>query len=130
MVEKISAIILKTNLLETTVRFYRLLGVPLTQEESDGDGPTHFSHNLKGVHFGVYELDPWTQKERRASVHDTMVGFEVTSLEAALENLKELQPTMVIEPESVPSGRRCVILDPDGRPVELTQVSPESKSAK
>lgn len=120
MIRAVNAIILKTEKLKETADFYRALEMPL-EEERHGKGPLHYACDLAGVHFAIYELDPWKGPERRSKAHDTMVGFSVENLEECLENLAQLEAKVVIPPEDVPWGRRAVVLDPDGRPVELNQ---------
>ena len=120
MIKSINAVILKTNRLEATVSFYRHLGITLT-EEKHGDGPIHFTCKIQGAHFGVYEHGPWTKEERRAIGQETMIGFEVESISEALSNFTKEELRVMIEPEEVEWGKRCVLLDPDGRPVELNE---------
>ena len=120
MVSAVNAIILKTEKLEETYVFYLALDLPL-EKEKHGTGPAHYACDLAGVHFAIYELDPWKGPERRSRSHDTMVGFAISDLDAALEKLKPLNTKIVIPPEQVPWGKRAVVMDPDGRPVELNQ---------
>jgi predicted enzyme related to lactoylglutathione lyase len=51
-----------------------------------------------------------------------MHGFRVQSLDAVLSSLQVLQAEIIHPPSDSPWGRRAVVLDPDGRAVELTQI--------
>ena len=118
-----NAIILKTEKIEATSLFYNKLGLQL-QEEFHENGPAHYASTLAGVHFAIYALNPYSGPERRSKVRDTMIGFEVEDLQAALESLASFNAEMVVDPAEVPWGRRAIITDPDGRPVELNQSNP------
>ena len=120
MVRSLNAMVLRTNRLEEVLLFYKVLGLPLKEESHDG-GPTHYTCKFSGLHFGIYEHNPYKDRDRRAPGQETMVGFEVANLEQALQALEDLGVNIVIPSEQVSWGQRAVVLDPDGRPIELNQ---------
>ena len=113
-----------------TYQFYNSLDLPLEkrqdQLEDGSEGPLHYTCDLSGIHFAIYALDPWTGPERRSKSHDTMVGFTVEKLENTLKRLSELNVKVIIAPETIDQGLRAVVLDPDGRPVELHERTKQS----
>ncbi len=115
----VDGIILHTGKLDEMVRFYRALGIPLEEESHDG-GPLHYACQLGGIHFAIYP-GPSGQAPGRRRGGATQVGFQMDSLEATLADARAAGAEILQEPEEVPWGRRAVIADPDGRPVELNQ---------
>ena len=120
MIKAVNAIILKTEKVEETAAFYQALELPLERNDNE-NGPTHFTCDLAGVHFAIFALSPYDGPERRSKARDTMVGFTVESIDKALQRLEPMNVETVLPVEDVPWGRRTVITDPDGRPVELNE---------
>ena len=110
------ALILFTSNLQKAVAFYSAIGLVLEKEQHD-DGPIHYVCDLKGVHFALYEAKPG-QAVKRGIGGGMQFGVQVDSLDEAV---KACGAKTLIEPQSVPWGRRAVVEDPDGRPVELNQ---------
>lgn len=101
-----------------TVAFYRAIGVPL-EDEIHGDGPLHWACELGPVHLAIYEAEGGHAPGRRRG-GATQLGFQVgDALEAAVEAGVAAGGTLLQPPEDAPWGRRAVLADPDGRPVEL-----------
>jgi catechol 2,3-dioxygenase-like lactoylglutathione lyase family enzyme len=119
LVRKVNAVVLETGRLQEMVCFYRALGVPLV-EEQHGDGPLHYACELAGAHVAIYE-SPAGEAPRHDHGGATMVGFDVDSLELALDLLKACHAKVLKGPEKVSWGRRAIVLDPDGRAVELNE---------
>ncbi len=116
---EVDSIVLHTEKVDEMVRFYRALGVPLEEERHD-EGPMHFACELEGVHFAVIPGPAGEAPERRQG-GATQVGFKVSSLEETVARARAAGAAVLQEPEDVPWGRRAVLADPDGRPVELNQ---------
>jgi lactoylglutathione lyase len=50
-----------------------------------------------------------------------MPGFQIESLTAVVEALQTQAVVIITPPQESAWGRRCVIQDPDGRDVELSE---------
>lgn len=127
MIRSIHSIILKTEKISETYEFYKSISLPLESdshsdlEEAQDETPQSYSCQVGDVRVVIYALAPWTGPERRTKSHDTMVGFAVDNLDEILEKLDQLNVKVVLPKEQTSSGQRAVVLDPDGRPVELSQ---------
>ncbi len=115
----LNLIVLRAADLETTCAFYLTLGVLLIAEQH-GAGPLHYSCDLGGT---VLEIYPGAtgSAPRRTCAGATLHGFRVASLSSTLAALEALGAKVVTPPHSSAWGRRAVLLDPDGRAVELTE---------
>ena len=120
MVERIDALVLSTARLQQTGAFYRALGVPL-EEERHEEGPLHWACDLGGAHFAIYETAEPGDAPGRGLGGSTLFGLRVASLEDAFAAAAAAGGTVLVPPQDVPWGRRAVVADPDGRPVELNQ---------
>ena len=123
----VASLVLFAADLERTADFYRLLGIPLGQERhaSDpehGDGPVHVASEVGGGHLAVYDAGPpggAAPGFREAG--STFTGFYVDSLDDALAAVAGLGARVLAAHEVRPWGCRAVVLDPDGRAVEINQ---------
>lgn len=123
----VDALVLTSARAEELVRFYRALGVPLEDERHD-DGPLHWACELGAVHFAIYAGDDAARAPagaarapgRRMS-GSTLVGLRVPDVDAATAAAVAAGARVLVAVEDVPWGRRSVVEDPDGRPVELNQ---------
>ena len=124
MIKGVAAIVLWTARVKEVEAFYRELGFPLRESQHD-DGPVHWTCELGGVHFAIYPQEDGgdTPPEYRAA-GASLLGFEVESLDETYRAAKRVGAGVLIRPEEVPWGRRAVILDPDGRTVELNERRP------
>jgi len=124
---EVGALILFTDRLEAMKAFYAALGVPL-ERERHGDGPVHWTAALGPVHFAVFEARDGDAAGAAAGARGaprpraggtTMPGFAVPSLERAFAAVTALGARVVQEPREAPWGPRALVLDPDGRLVEV-----------
>jgi lactoylglutathione lyase len=115
----IDSLILHSSRLEKCAAFYRELGLSL-EHEQHGDGPVHYAGELQGAHIAIYEAKPGTAGARGIG-GATQIGFRVSSLEETFRLVVEAGAKVLVEPQTVPWGKRVVVEDPDGRPVELNQ---------
>lgn len=114
----IGAVVLWTGRLDATVAFYRSLGVPLAREEHE-DEPVHYACDLGSAHFAIFESHQGDAVARGAG-GCTMFALQVANLDQAYAIAKALGAATVWEPRDMPWGRTAQVLDPDGRPVELS----------
>jgi lactoylglutathione lyase len=120
----VDALIVTTSRLREVAAFYRALGLPLEEERHD-DGPLHYACELGPVHFAIYEATAGGAGDApgRRMAGSTLVGFQVASLEDAVAAARDAGSRVEVAPEDVPWGRRAVVIDPDGRCVELNQAA-------
>lgn len=114
----LGAVVLWSTRADLTVAFFRALGIPL-EAERHGRGPQHWACGLEGRHFAVHEAPSGQDAPGWREAGAMMLGLEVPRLDDALAAVSRLGATVVQPVEEVPWGRRVVVRDPDGRPVEL-----------
>lgn len=117
MVTEVGALVLFSSNAPAVVEFYRSAGVALEDERHD-EGPLHWACEIGPVHFAVYQADGGDAPRHRVG-GSTFPGLVVESLDAALASVRERGAALLSEPTLMPWGRRAVVEDPDGRPVEL-----------
>lgn len=117
----VDALILWTAQPKRTIAFYRALGLPLEEERHD-DGPLHWACELGSVHFAVYEAGGAGAAPGRREPGASQLGFQVDdALEVIVARAVTAGGVVQQPPEDVPWGRRAVLADPDGRPVEINR---------
>jgi uncharacterized glyoxalase superfamily protein PhnB len=117
MTAGVGAIVMSTTRTSQVVAFYRSLGIPLV-EEDHGDGIVHWACELGDVHFAVFEAAGSGHAPGYHEPGSTFCGFVVDDVRSAVELLRS-SSTIVQEPIEMPWGLRAVVVDPDGRPVEV-----------
>jgi predicted enzyme related to lactoylglutathione lyase len=118
MAVRFGALVLFTSSLETTVAFYRAMGIDLA-EEDHGDGVLHFAAELEGCHFAVFPASGTSRSPGLREPGCSFAGIAVESLRATLESVEKLGAPVLEDPTRYPWGIRAVVADPDGRPVEI-----------
>lgn len=119
MSTSLSLIVLRTSKMQETLAFYRAFGFAFS-EEQHGSGPIHHSTQIGSSVLEIYPGDAAEPMNRKAS-GATMLGFAVESLDNTLQALEKLRATVISAPKDSPWGRRAVVVDPDGRSVELSE---------
>ncbi|MBO0726478.1 MAG: VOC family protein [Blastocatellia bacterium] len=115
----LSSLVLRTTRIDACLGFYQALGLEMV-EEKHGKGPAHYSSSSNGV---IVEIYPETQKNFTESRTERTIrlGFKVESLAATLKSLESLGATVLKPPSITQWGHCAVILDPDGREVEINE---------
>ena len=111
--------VLRSKNVQAMVEFYQAAGLVFVQEQH-GSGPIHFACDLGGMVIEIYPGIGASALDRKAG-GATMLGFSVASLASTLEAMGGLKVEFVSPPKDTPWGRRAVVLDPDGRAVDLTE---------
>lgn len=109
----LNLVVLRSADLERAAAFYREIGLIFTRH-SHGSGPEHLSATTDGL---VFELYPATPKF--PPTIGTRVGFRVDDVDRIVNALAQLGAAIVSEPKASEWGRRAVLKDFDGHPVEL-----------
>lgn len=118
----LNLMVLRTDNIEITLAFYRAIG-PQFQQEQHGSGPIHYSSAIDKTVMEIYPGDTAKAPDRKSS-GATMLGFAVTSLDEALRELANLDIAPGSPPKESAWGRRAVVIDPDGRAVEISEAKP------
>ena len=110
-------LVIRSPDIERAVTFYQTLGMRF-QLHSHGNGPEHYASEACGFVFEIYP-----QLDEASATTNTRIGFNVDSVDAALEWLAKLDVDVVSPAKDSQWGRRAVVRDLDGHTVEL--VTPE-----
>jgi len=112
----LNLIVLYTKDIEALLKFYSAIGLTFVQERH-GAGPVHYSCELGGSL--VLEIYPTTAQSNGSSIR---LGFTVISLYRRLVELKKMDIKILKYPKDTAEIQTVVMLDPDGRVVELTEL--------
>lgn len=112
-------VVLRTGNVDMALAFYRAIGLSFV-EEKHGSGPVHYSCQVGEVVLEIYPGSPQEPRDYRSS-GATMLGFNVASLDAALNKMKLINAPILTTPKTSSWGRRAVVQDPDGRAIELNE---------
>src|SRR5262245_32471338 len=115
----LSLLVLRTTRIGDCLEFHQTLGLTLV-EEKHGKGPVHYSSSSNGITIEIY---PETQKNstENSAERNIRLGFTVESLTATLEALETIGATVLKHPSITQWGHLAVVLDPDGREVEINE---------
>ncbi len=114
---RLAYIVLYTPQLAKTVQFYQTLGLDF-QPEKHGDGPSHFSANVGHLILEIYPTNQMQSKE----MWQQRLGFTVSSVFETWMSLVDRGAECHTPPSADGQGDfHAVVLDPDGRTVELLQ---------
>ena len=115
---ELSLIVLRCADLNASRVFYSTVGLEFVQERH-GNGPEHLAANFNGQVLELYPL-------RESSVVGEglgRIGFRVSSVDETVRQLAESGIEVVSEPRQTDWGYSTVVRDPDGRTVELTELT-------
>lgn len=112
----LSLLVLKTRRMPELRAFYASLGLEF-REERHRQGPLHYAGQVGDLVFEIYPLPD----ENASTDVSTRIGFLVEDLMQVVDLLRTQGTRITVEPRSTPWGSRGVVLDPDGRTVELYQ---------
>ncbi|MCZ6793205.1 MAG: VOC family protein, partial [Planctomycetota bacterium] len=104
MIEFVDSIVLWTSHYQESIDFYRMLGLPLEDEEHE-KGPVHIACEIGPLHFALYEVNDGVHPPRGGGGH-VQIGFRVDSADVIHQRLLETGTPVVIPPQNVPWGRR------------------------
>lgn len=93
--------------------FYTQLGLQFDYHQH-GKGPWHYAATIGGLTLEIY---PLKRSQKTADTH-LRLGFTVADIAAVME---VLQTDVLTEPTITEWGLRAVVVDPEGRRVELVQ---------
>ena len=114
----LSLIMIRTHQLEALRDFYSQIGLSFEQHKH-GKGPIHYAAALDDS-GAIFEIYPLSKKDTKVDT-TTRLGFFVEALDDKIESLSQANLSIHVQPKMQPWGYNAVVLDPDGRKVELTQ---------
>jgi lactoylglutathione lyase len=115
----LSLFVIRTSNLNACLDFYQRLGLVFV-EEKHGAGPIHYSCSSNCIVFELYPRASHSTSHDKQS-GESRLGFNVASLKDVLSRLEEVQIQIIKPPSNTKWGRRAIVLDPDGRTVELNE---------
>nr|WP_293306143.1 VOC family protein [Pedobacter sp. UBA5917] len=80
-----------------------------------GNSPFHYSTNIGSTVFEIYPL----AKDQKEADKNLRLGFGLENFEEAIMMLKATKVPFVQEPAETAFGFMAIIIDPDGRKIEL-----------
>jgi len=111
----INLVVLRCKDVDGSESFYDRIGL-IFERHKHGNGLAHLACERNGI---VFELYPATHKFPPSA--GTRIGFRVDGLDQLVARLGEQDGTVLTSPQNSPWGRRAVVVDPDGRRIELTE---------
>ena len=116
----VDSIILLSHRIDVTVAFYRKIGLPVITEQHGPDDEPHFALDFGDVHFGFIEATPEIGL-KRGQGGAVQFGFTIDDVEETYQLALDAGAKAVIASQNLPFGRRAVVEDPDGRPIQFKQ---------
>ncbi|AYL98945.1 VOC family protein [Mucilaginibacter celer] len=111
---RLKLLVVRTADMLKLVEFYQLLGFSFDYHKH-GNSPYHYSVTIDGVVMEIYPL----AKNQTMADSNLRLGFELDDFDSAMALLKQANTTFVSEPAQTDFGFMAVVVDPDGRRVEL-----------
>ncbi len=116
MQSKLFRITLNTAQPDLLLRFYSLLGFQFNQKLID-KGSRAWEGKLGDLHLEIFGI-----KESFANnIPGVQMSFQVNAIEDLVQQFRGLKVQIMVEPMELKSGFLSIIMDPDGRSVELIQ---------
>ena len=112
---QLNLVVIRSVDIEKSAIFYQLLGLSFVKHQH-GNGLEHFASEIGGVTFEIYPCTAGT-----TPTTSTRLGFQVSSIDAIVCELKKLEASIVSPAKDSAWGRRAIVVDPDGHKVELTE---------
>jgi catechol 2,3-dioxygenase-like lactoylglutathione lyase family enzyme len=111
---ELKLIVVRTADPEKLAGFYTLLGLVFDYHKH-GNSPHHYSTTIGTA---VLEIYPLAKGQEKADNHFRL-GLGIDDFDKKIALLKENQVVFSMEPAQTDFGYMAVILDPDGRKVEI-----------
>lgn len=115
----LNLVVLRASATDASLAFYRALGLSFV-EEQHGVGTVHYSCKVGNIVVEIYPGNSDNILDRR-NAGATMLGFQVENVERVIESLRIVGAQILTDPQESDWGRRAVVLDPDGRAIELSE---------
>lgn len=110
----IRLLVLRTVNTKLLADFYSLLGLKFEYHKHD-NSPYHYSATIKETILEIYPL----AKNQIEADKNLRLGFGIENFDQVMYELNILQADFVQEPTQTEFGFMSIIIDPDGRKIEL-----------
>lgn len=110
---KLNLLVIRSAIPAELAAFYTHFGFAFDYHQH-GNGPMHYSGTLDGLTLEIYPL----KKRQAAADPHLRLGFMAQDLTGLVARLPQ---SVVAEPTVSEWGLRCVLADPEGRRVEVTE---------
>ena len=117
METQLNCITLNTAHLDSMLRFFQTLDLECFPKGVEKGGQ-YYRGFCGGVEINLYSL-PSTVRERSPNFQ---LSFVVSDLDSRFAKLCEIPWVQsVLDPTLLPDGKKAILIDPDGRSIELTE---------
>lgn len=110
----IRLLVIRTANPKTLADFYHLLGLTF-EYHKHGNSPYHYSASIDKT---ILEIYPFSKKQTEAD-SSLRLGFGIDNFDTVINKLKAEQVVFSSEPMQTEFGFMAIIVDPDGRKIEL-----------
>lgn len=111
---EIRLLVLRTSDTKQLAEFYSLLGFTF-EYHKHGNSPYHYSATIGPTVLEIYPL----AKNQTEADKNLRLGFSINNFDEVIQQLKTLEVSFSMEPTQTDFGFMAVIIDPDGRKIEL-----------
>ena len=118
MQSKLFRITLNTTQPDLLLRFYSILGFQFIQKQVN-KGSQAWMGSCGDMNLEIFNIKE-SFSSRSPSVQMT---FKVGNIEKMIGEFKKIQAQVMVEPMAIDQGLIAIVMDPDGRSVELSQPS-------
>ncbi len=116
MQSKLFRITLNSAQPDLLLRFYGVLGFKFSQKAVDKGSQTWLGQ------VGDMSLEVYSIKESLSKkIPGVQMSFEVDSLEEVVKEFRAVHAQIMMEPMSTKTGLMAIVMDPDGRSIELSE---------
>ena len=110
----IRLLVIRTNNTKLLADFYSLLGFKFEYHKHDSS-PYHYSTTIRETILEIYPL----AKNQIETDKNLRLGFGIENFDQVMITLKTLQVDFSQEPTQTEFSFMAIIIDPDGRKIEL-----------
>jgi predicted enzyme related to lactoylglutathione lyase len=110
----LNLLVIRSAIPADLAKFYAHFGYDFDYHRH-GAGPWHYAATMAGLTLEIYPLE----KLQSAPDKHLRLGFLVTDVD---EMLERMDAEVLSKPTDSEWGRRAVVVDPEGRRVELAQI--------
>lgn len=112
----IRLLVLRTGDTKQLAEFYSLFGFTF-EYHKHCNSPYHYSATISQTVLEIYSL----AKGQTEADKNLRLGFGIENFDAIIEQLKTLQVSFSMGPTQTDFGFMAVVVDPDGRKIELCE---------
>ncbi|MGQ7852792.1 VOC family protein [Pedobacter sp. WC2501] len=110
----IRLLVLRTGDMKLLADFYSLLGFKF-EYHKHGNSPYHYSASIGATILEIYPL----AKNQIEADKNLRLGFGIENFDQVMYELNKSQANFVQKPTQTAFGFMAIIIDPDGRKIEL-----------